>query len=106
MGYKLEDNGLWESSRMILPEHRSRIIRNSKEQDRREKPTLAEEEIQVIAAVVAQSYHQEVEATFDVFNPFEHKEIRGVVTKVDQQLRRFRVGEHEWVNFSEVIKAR
>ncbi len=90
---------------MILPEHRNRIILNSIELNRNEKPTLAEEELQTIAAAVAQSYRQEVEATFELFDPFENKEIRGIVTRVDQQLRQFHVGEFEWIKFSEVLKA-
>lgn len=104
LGHKLKGNGMWET-RFILPEHRSRIIQNYKEHNRREKPTLTEEELQTIAAVVAQSYRQEVEASFELFDPFGNKEIRGIVTRVDQQLRRFRIGEFEWINFSEVLKA-
>ncbi|TDF94678.1 YolD-like family protein [Paenibacillus piri] len=105
MGHKLEGNGRWESSRLILPEHREQIVRSIHERNRHEKPILTEEEIQSIAAADAQSYRNVTEVTFEVFDPFENTEIRGIVTKVDQQLRRFRVGEFEWVKFSEVLKA-
>jgi hypothetical protein len=40
MGKKLEGNGLWESSRMMLPEHKSRIRKNERETQRRIKPVL------------------------------------------------------------------
>lgn len=37
---KLEGNGLWESSRMMLPEHKETIIRRQLEEGRKNKPVL------------------------------------------------------------------
>ncbi|SEB67899.1 hypothetical protein SAMN05443246_1552 [Paenibacillus sp. GP183] len=40
MGKKLEANGLWESSRMMLPEHKDATRRQAKQIDRLVRPTL------------------------------------------------------------------
>lgn len=41
---KLEGNGLWEGSRMILPEHKRRIIQDEQQQMKKERPVLDEQE--------------------------------------------------------------
>jgi hypothetical protein len=109
MCHKLEGNGLWESSRMILPEHRKAIQRQMREQNKRTKPTLAQEEIDYIGEIVARSYHFKAAATFVLFDEYEDVEITGIVTRVDQQLKRFRVdhdGDWTWVKFDDVLKVR
>jgi hypothetical protein len=93
----LEGTGMGGPSLMNSFDHRQSL---------REKPTLTDEQLQIIAAVVAESYRQESAATFEVFDPFKPKETRGVVTKVDQQLRQFRIGQLEWMRFSEVMTAK
>lgn len=40
---KLEGNGLWESSRMILSEHKERIYQYRVELSKKQRPTLDEQ---------------------------------------------------------------
>lgn len=46
MSKKLELNGLWESSRMMLPQHKESAIRNRRESQRIMHPIRDEQEIQ------------------------------------------------------------
>ncbi len=45
MSKKLQGNGLWESSRMMLPEHKETIIQHRYEFGRRSRPTIDEQEL-------------------------------------------------------------
>lgn len=42
MSKKLSNNGLWESSRMMLPQHKEALLRHQHEQHRQERPLLDE----------------------------------------------------------------
>ncbi|WP_235945744.1 YolD-like family protein [Saccharibacillus alkalitolerans] len=55
MTKKLEGNGLWESSRMILPEYRERIARASAERTRQRKIVLHEDEREAVFEAVKRS---------------------------------------------------
>lgn len=48
MTKKLEGNGLWESSRMMLPEHKETIIYKQHEEGRKQRPELDAQEIELI----------------------------------------------------------
>ncbi|MEJ1715192.1 YolD-like family protein, partial [Escherichia coli] len=48
MSQKLQGNGIWESSRMMLPPHRERIIDNQKLHKKKTKPILHEDEWEII----------------------------------------------------------
>ncbi|OWR31416.1 hypothetical protein CDO73_06710 [Saccharibacillus sp. O23] len=55
MTKKLQGNGLWESSRMILPEYRERILRASDEHHGRRPDAIHEDERERIDEAVKRS---------------------------------------------------
>ncbi|WP_245583106.1 YolD-like family protein [Paenibacillus daejeonensis] len=52
---KLEGNGLWESSRMILPEHRTRHKEQRRLLQRRDRINLDEQELEQMQECLAES---------------------------------------------------
>ncbi|MEK5586601.1 YolD-like family protein [Paenibacillus sp. FSL P2-0536] len=109
MRRKLEGNGLWESSRMIMPEHEQRIIFDRKNEVIRNKPELDPQAIEEIQRVMAQSVEEHIAISITLFDPAEDLEIRGIVMRVDQQLKqiKFRTSDDEWnwIKLSDVIAA-
>ncbi|MFS0837286.1 YolD-like family protein [Paenibacillus sp. 1P03SA] len=106
MGKKLEGNGLYESSRMILPEHKEAIQRQLRDLNRRTKPILDEQawEMMLLEIVDARSAGKEI--TLVIFEPFEDKELRGKVTKFDMQLRRVRLDyddDWDWIKWDDIV---
>lgn len=81
-------NVLHESSRMILPEHKERLIQRRKELGRKQRPELDEQRLQDIAYMIRQSCQEGTPVTLQVFDDFEDRFVTGVVVRVDQQLRR------------------
>ncbi|WP_246369564.1 hypothetical protein [Saccharibacillus deserti] len=55
MTRKLEGNGLWESSRMILPQYRERIVRAAAERDAEPEAAVHEDRLEEIAEAVKRS---------------------------------------------------
>lgn len=104
---KLEGNGLWESSRMILPEHKQRIIRDEQEQGRREKPVLDAQEWELIDMALHQSKAEQVPVTITLFDPFDELLYKGIVLAVDQQLRRVKLrwseDDWDWIKIDEIV---
>ncbi|MEK3771079.1 YolD-like family protein [Paenibacillus sp. FSL R5-0887] len=106
---KLEGNGLWESSRMIMPEHKNRMLDDALNEETRKKPDLDPQALAEISQVLAQSLEDCSPITLRLFDPVEDKEIRGIVMRVDQQLMQIKLrtsdDEWEWSNMKDVLGA-
>ncbi|WP_408893537.1 YolD-like family protein [Paenibacillus taichungensis] len=106
---KLTGNGIIEGSRIILPEHREAYIKAMSEQERRGKPVLDEQEIQLIEEAILESYQECRSITLTVFNPFDDEELRGVVTSIDKPNRRIKLvraeEDYSWPKIEEIISA-
>ncbi|MEK5417316.1 hypothetical protein BSK49_19170 [Paenibacillus odorifer] len=105
---KLEGNGLWEGSRMIMPEHKARILDDSLKEEVRIKPDLDPQALVEISQVLAQSLEDCSPITITLFGEYEDRSIHGIVMRVDQHLRqiKFRYGDDwEWIMIGDVIGA-
>lgn len=107
MGKKLEKNGLWESSRMMLPEHKVRIIRDEREMLRRIKPILDEQKLEEIECTLALSLRSHVRVTVVLFDPFENTTTSGFVTSIHTHSREFKLQwaeEWKWINVDDLVE--
>lgn len=103
---KLEGNGVWESSRMMLPEHKQRIIDEELEQLRRQKPVLDPQAVEEIERALAQSMEDHSPVTLSLFAPFEDNLARGIVMQLDRQRGiklRWSEDDWDWIRMDEVI---
>lgn len=91
MATKLEDNGLWESCRMILPEHKLRMQENRKELNRRQRIELDEQAWEDISRAVGESLQQRRLITLKMYHEYEELQIIGVVHQIDPIKKRFLV---------------
>jgi hypothetical protein len=106
MGHKLEGNGLWESSRMMLPEHKERIIAENFEFKNKKLPrsTLDEQEWEQIIRVLMESLGTRVSAHFQLYDKYEESAVIGIVERVDPYRRLFSV-DGEWFTMADIIGA-
>lgn len=100
-------NLLWESSRMMLPEHVKAIRLHNKEKHKKVKPMLDEqrkEEIERNIRLVMRN-HDEVDVT--TFGEYRNEVYRGWITSVDSQLKKVKVeddnGDMTWVHFDDIL---
>ncbi|KIL42109.1 hypothetical protein SD70_02700 [Gordoniibacillus kamchatkensis] len=107
MGKKLEGNGRW-GTRFILPEYQEGFQNLKRMQERHERPILGEDERDEINRAILESVHTGRRLMLTIYDPFQDYELAGIVTKLDQQMRRIKIEHGEevtWVPFEDVLKA-
>lgn len=107
---KLEGNGLWESSRMMLPEHKETIIRKQIEEGRKHRPELDAQEIELIERAIAGAFRERRRITLRIWGEFEDSELSGWVGTVQTYLREIKLttepGEWQWIKIEDILRAR
>ncbi|WP_256846889.1 YolD-like family protein [Paenibacillus sp. Pae108] len=103
-------NLMWESSRMIIPEHKEAINRHRKESGRKQRPVLDEQRQQDLGYAIGEAMANQRAVTLVLFGEYEDREVTGTVEKVDRQLRRMKVitgpDEYEWVKFEDIVSVK
>ncbi|KKO54491.1 YolD-like family protein [Paenibacillus sp. DMB20] len=104
---KLEGNGLWESSRMMLPEHKEAINRQQNEEGRKSRPSLDVQEIELIENALAESFHDHRKITIRLFDENEDTELRGIVTTIHTFRREIKLaiapGDWQWIRVEDIV---
>lgn len=101
MAGKLEGNGVWESSRMMLPEHVQALNDWAAEQQRMPRKQLADHELEQINRALQQSMSHRVPLCINLYDPFEQLRVVGVVESVSRLYGRFRVGD-DWFPIADI----
>lgn len=105
MGKKLEKNGMWESSRMMLPEHREQILLSNRNLEKRIIPTLHEDEWELYLRILNESFYSKKTIKVVVFDEFDPIEYVGTVGQIDQQKSAIKL-DNVWIYFNKIIKVR
>lgn len=97
-------NVMWESSRMMLPEHRERSVFLYGQEDILKKPELTEEEQQEMFGRLKASKANTLEVCIKVFGDFEIQKVTGIVTGLDKYLVKMEVN-NDWqlIKFEDII---
>ena len=103
MAKKLEGNGMWESSRMILPEHREEILKRNREINKRIMPRLHEDEWELYFRIINESFNSKKNIKVIVFDDYEDIEYIGAVERIDQHKSTIKL-DNVWVRFGVIIK--
>ncbi|UNK20462.1 YolD-like family protein [Paenibacillus sp. N3/727] len=110
MSKKLEDNGLWESSRMMLPQHKERIVEHNKHLTKREKPILHDDdEWEMVIQNVNLSLNYTNAVVVEVFGEYENRCVEGVITSVSMYAKKMKVESDqgfEWIDFDELVSVK
>lgn len=96
----------WESSRMVLPEHREAILEYRKDLNKKQKPDMDEQELQEIDRKLRDSMQWKQPVSIIIFGEFEDRELSGEITYVDPYLKRVKVefeDGYEWVDLVDVV---
>lgn len=92
---KLEGNGMWESSRMMLPEHIIRINQWATEIKKRQRIELDEQEWAIITQLVEASLKHRQQIKLQMYHELEELVVIGIVDRIDLIQARFMV-DGEW----------
>ncbi|MDB5054806.1 MAG: hypothetical protein JWM44_2856 [Bacilli bacterium] len=107
MSKKLEKNGMWESSRMMLPEHREEILKENKKVHKRIRPHMHEEELEIISSEIYRSYRLNEEIELVLFDDYEDIHYTGIVIRMDQFNRVIKIQSGEdyaFIKMDDIVK--
>lgn len=102
-----DSNILWESSRMILPEHRERLIQHRKELNKRTKPERDEQALESIIRGLAAAIYTKEEVSIVVWDEYEDRVFQGKIIKLDQINKRIKVENEEgysWILLEDIMQ--
>lgn len=109
MSKKLYGNGVFEGSRFMLPEHAARIRERYIEETRREKPTIDDQELQLIEQALVDSYNQRQPVTLHLFDPFSNVQVTGIVTALNTNRREVKLlqaeDDYTWIKLKDILSA-
>lgn len=100
-------NIIWESSRMMLPEHKAYLIDRRERLEDKERPQLDPQQLEQLSETMEYAINQQVEVSITVFSPRENLSYKGVILKIDPQLRRIKLLAEEkpyWIKLEDILE--
>lgn len=101
---KLTGNGLWESSRMMLFEHRDAIIAKQEEKHRQPHPLLDEQQAERVAEKLSLAYQNKQPVQLTVFGEYGDYNVTGTITRIDPFRQRVFIRE-TWIPLADILEA-
>jgi hypothetical protein len=109
MSKKLQGNGLFESSRMMLPEHRESYLLHQQNLRKKSRPQLDDQEMERLSGIIAESILFKKEITLVIFGEFDNAELTGVITKIDQEHKTVKLSQENgfiWIKATDILDAK
>ncbi|MCP1306960.1 YolD-like family protein [Paenibacillus tyrfis] len=106
MSTKLSGNGIWESSNMMIPQHRERSVQQERETEKQVRPELTEDEQRELFGRLRSSWSNTLKVTVTFYDGRQYREISGIVSEMDQLYVKLEL-ERRWMllNFADVAGA-
>lgn len=106
-GKKLRDNGLWQASRMMLPEHKSAVRGHRVQLRERERPILDEQRVEELAVALSEALRSGAVVAVTAWGPLEDETTIGVVEQMDGKRIKVRSkDEVVWIPIEDIIDVR
>lgn len=108
MSKKLRGNGLFEASRMMLPEHKEAYNEHRKHLEHQTRPQLDDQEAERIFRILAESMRLRAKVALLLFREEGPAATDGVVVSLDPLQRRIRLaqdGDFRWIDVTDIIDA-
>lgn len=107
MAKKLIDNGLFESSRLILPEHKVTWLTQQEQILEKKITVLDDQELEQIHRTLIDSYNRRLRIRITVFDQIEDKVYEGIVSTINTYLKEIKLvwgnGEYKFINIDKII---
>jgi hypothetical protein len=106
MSRKLHGNGLFESSRMMLPEHKEAYLRRRRQIPKQVRPQLDEQEAERISRALACAVQSGRPVALTLFDEDGNRQVTGRVVRIDPLQRRVgivRDGALHWVPAADIL---
>ncbi|MGG3623876.1 YolD-like family protein [Bacillus gobiensis] len=103
-------NMRWESSRMMLPEHREALLARKREQLKVKKPMLDQQQIEEFESLIRDSIEFVFPLEFKVYDDGHFREITGLVDYINIRTNQLHVvdskGDTNLIKFVDIVDLR
>lgn len=99
----IADGNLFESMRLMLPEHRDVMTRLKREQQIKKKPILSQQKWEDIGYVISDAIEHQTSVCIQLFNSFEDEFLEGIPEARDGVLYLNINGDRKKVPFDRLI---
>jgi hypothetical protein len=109
MTKKLEGNGLWEASRMMLPQHREAFVSRQEALDSPRMPQIHEEEFELIVRHLKESWYTQKLIVVEWFHEHKREHSTGAVQHIDEHQQRIQLKTDAfscWITLQQIIDVR
>lgn len=99
-------NVMWESSRMMLPEHKQLLARHQKKLTERKKPVFDEQQMAVFSRLLLSALSQGEKVTVELFDPYCNRRVSGKIEKwnaVERKMKIMTLNGPVIVNLDEIV---
>lgn len=100
-------NMMWESSRMMLPEHKEAILKQNKSVNKKVKPILDEQRIEELVRTIAVAVFAEQTVKIQLFDEYEYIYLYGKIDKIQPESKQLKIradDSYEWVKLDDVME--
>ncbi|GAA5417728.1 hypothetical protein Pryu01_02803 [Paraliobacillus ryukyuensis] len=101
-----DSNIMWESSRMMLPEHKEVLRKHHQQQDKREKPIIEEQQLAMFSVDITFAYTQQLPIRIETFDPYQEVCHIGKIKKIDSYQQKVQLTANEeiyWIAIADVL---
>jgi hypothetical protein len=105
-GKKLRGNGIWEASRMMLPEHKLAIRTHRTRLLEQVKPELDDQRTEEMSILLNEAHEEHVSASITTYGLYANETHMGQVVKIDPIegiVKLVCVGETLWIMFENIL---
>ncbi|RAV22663.1 YolD-like family protein [Paenibacillus contaminans] len=103
-------NVFWESSRMMLPEHKEAINRYNKESNKKSKPALDEQRLQELQDTISTALEERERVFLTIYGEYADTVEAGWISAVDPLQGRLKlerdIDHFVWVKFTDIMDIR
>mgnify|MGYP001485560304 CR=1 FL=1 len=99
-------NLMWESSRMMLPEHVQAFLELKRNWNKKKKPEWDDQRLEEMERVVVEAYASKRPVTVTLFGEWETRCLTGVIARLDPYQRKIRLDTEKgsiWINWTDVL---
>lgn len=105
MSLKLTGNGLFESSRMMLPEHKEAYNEFRKNLEQKERHEFDEQRLEELSYQFAEAMNEKATVRIRIYDLFEDRWITGKVERIDilqARMKLVQANESRWIKLEEI----
>lgn len=103
---KLQGNGMWESSRMMLPEHKEAILRHRSKLEHKERPILDEQRLEELSRQLTEAMQTESIVQLEIYSPYEKRELVGRIKQIDAINSKIKLTQPQrstWIRLADIL---